>query len=178
MGRNLARDALGAALLRLMIPILALSVALFLDVTSAHAQNQSAPQCRDDLAIVSQNGQLSQFNVEIADTPAARAQGLMGRPHMPSSAGMLFVYPTARDVSFWMHDTLLGLDIIYIDAAGRVVHIARNAKPMDDTPLPSGAPVQFVLEINGGLAARLGIKEGALLAHPRIDQARAAFPCP
>ncbi|WP_417807477.1 DUF192 domain-containing protein [Thioclava sp.] len=179
MGRKFAPIALGAALSHFLV----LGMALFLSVSIASAQTQTAPpqttpNCRDDLAILRHDGQLSQFNVEIAATPAERAQGLMGRTHLPSSAGMLFVYPDAREVSFWMHDTPLPLDILYIDATGRVAKIARNAKPYDDTPIPSGAPVQYVLEINGGLAARLGISEGSQLAHPAIDQARAAFPCP
>ncbi|MBN2741571.1 MAG: DUF192 domain-containing protein [Rhodobacteraceae bacterium] len=178
MGRKFAPVALGAARALFSTVTVALLLALFLGVSPVSAQAQSLPQCRDDLAILRHDGQLSQFNVEIAATPAERAQGLMGRHHLPSSAGMLFVYPDAREVSFWMHDTPLPLDILYIDSTGRVAKIAHNAKPFDDTPIPSGSRVQYVLEINGGLAARLGVSEGSQLAYPQIDQARAAFPCP
>jgi uncharacterized membrane protein (UPF0127 family) len=178
MGRKFAPVALGAARALFSTLAAALLLVLFLGVSTVSAQAQTAPQCRGDLAILRHDGQLSQFTVEIAATPAERAQGLMGRRQMPTSAGMLFVYPDAREVSFWMHDTPLPLDILYIDATGRVAKIARNATPFDDTPIPSGARVQYVLEINGGLSARLGIREGAELAHPAIDPARAAFPCP
>ena len=171
MGRGPAHAAL-AMLGGLLRPIAAM---LCLGVASAAAQD--APQCREDLAILRHDGQLSQFSIEIADSAAERAQGLMARPHLASSAGMLFVYPSPREVSFWMHDTLIPLDILYIDATGRVVRIARNATPLDETPIPSGAPVQYVLEINGGLAALLGLGPGSTLAHPAIDPARAAFPC-
>ncbi|KEP69256.1 hypothetical protein DL1_05045 [Thioclava dalianensis] len=170
MGRRFARAALGA------VP--ALLAGLWLGAQAGPARAQDVPQCRADRVIVKQADRLSQFLVEIADTEGERAQGLMGRESLPKSAGMLFVYPDAREVSFWMHNTPLPLDILYIDAAGRVAKIAREAKPFDETPLPSGAPVQYVLEINGGLSDLLGLSEGAVVAYPGIDQAGAAFPCP
>ncbi len=88
---------------------------------------------------------------------------------------MLFVYDRERPVSFWMKNTLIPLDMIFADAEGRVVAIHENAIPHDETPIPSGAPSQYVLEINGGLASTLGIEVGSEMQHPAIEAA--AWPC-
>lgn len=141
------------------------------------AQGGEAVQCREDLAILRQGNTRVEFTVEIADDAGERAQGLMGRTSMASGAGMLFIYPAPREVAFWMHDTPLPLDMLFIDAAGRVVTVAANARPNDDTPIPSGGPVRFVLEINAGLSAKLGLGPGAELAHPAIEPGLATFPC-
>lgn len=156
--------------------IRALSAALLLSLAPGIAVADGA-QCRDDLAILRTDGQLVNFTIEIADDSAERAQGLMGRREMDAGAGMLFIYDRPREVAFWMHDTPLPLDMVFIDPAGRVVKVAANTTPNDDTPIPSGAPVRYVLEINAGMAARYGIAPGAELAHPSVDPAQAAFPC-
>lgn len=109
---------------------------------------------------------LASFTVEIADTDAERAQGLMGRQSMPEDHGMLFAYPAPRPVAFWMHNTPLPLDMLFIDELGMVVSLHENARPFDETPIPSGLPVRYVLEINGGLAAKLGLRPG--LAVPQL----------
>lgn len=138
----------------------------------------NADQCRPDLALLTMpDGKQAQFRIEIADDEAERAQGLMNRERMAHSAGMLFVYPTERPVAFWMRDTLIPLDMLFIDGAGRVVSIHDKAQPLDETPIPSGGPVQFVLEINGGLAHAIGIVPGAVLSHPAIAPAQALRPC-
>ena len=136
-----------------------------------------AGQCRDDLALFRFPGGQAQFSVEIADDTAERAQGLMHRAALPASAGMLFIYDQPQPAAFWMKNTLLPLDMIFIDAAGRVTRVHENAKPLDETPIPGGDGVLMVLEINGGLARRIGIAPGAELAHPRLAQATAAFSC-
>ena len=117
------------------------------------------------------------FTVEVADDGAERAQGLMFRESMPSSAGMLFVYEEPQAVSFWMKNTLIPLDMIFADETGRVTRVHSNAIPGDTTPIQGGEGVRFVLEINGGLAARMGIAEGSELRHPAIAQGSAAWPC-
>jgi uncharacterized protein len=122
-------------------------------------------------------GTLSRFTVEVADSAGERGTGLMNRESMPTAAGMLFIYPRPGDVSFWMENTLIPLDMIFADPTGRVQHVHENAIPLDRTPIPGGANIQYVLEINGGLARRMGITEGAVLRHPAIDQSIAAFPC-
>ena len=120
---------------------------------------------------------VSRFTVEVADEGAERAQGLMFRESMPRSAGMLFVYEAPQRASFWMKNTLIPLDMIFADETGRVTRVHSNAVPGDTTPIDGGEGVQFVLEINGGLATRLGIGEGSELRHPAIPQATAVWPC-
>lgn len=119
----------------------------------------------------------ARFTVELADTGPERAQGLMFRESLPSSAGMLFLYDSPQRASFWMKNTLIPLDMIFADQTGRVMRVHSNARPGDLKPVDGGAGVETVLEINGGLAARLGIGPGAELRHPSIDDDLAAWPC-
>ncbi|OHC54463.1 MAG: hypothetical protein A3D16_09805 [Rhodobacterales bacterium RIFCSPHIGHO2_02_FULL_62_130] len=117
------------------------------------------------------------FTVEVADEAAERSQGLMFREKMATSAGMLFVYEQPVHAKFWMKNTLIPLDMIFVDAAGRVTRVHPNAVPHDETPIDGGEGVSFVLEINGGLAQRMGIVEGAEMRHPAIAQTGAVWPC-
>lgn len=119
----------------------------------------------------------ARFSVEVADDGEERAQGLMFRESMPASAGMLFVYDAPQRASFWMKNTLIPLDMIFADETGRVTKVHAEAVPGDTTPIDGGTGVRFVLEINGGLAARMGIVEGSELRHPAIPQATAVWPC-
>ena len=118
----------------------------------------------------------AQFAVEIADTAQTRARGLMHREEMPRGAGMLFVYDRPQPVSFWMRNTLIPLDIIFMDDTGTVSRVHADAVPLDETAIPGGGSVQFVLEINAGLAAAFGIAPGTELRHPAIGP-DAAWPC-
>lgn len=117
------------------------------------------------------------FSVELAATPSARAQGLMNRDSLPSSAGMLFVYDAPQRATFWMKNTRIPLDMIFLDATGRVLGVHANARPMDTNIIDGGLDVLAVLEINGGLAARLGITTGDMVRHPAFAPATAAWPC-
>lgn len=119
----------------------------------------------------------ARFSVELADEPAERSQGLMNRPSMPSGAGMLFVYPAPQRATFWMRNTLIALDMIFLDETGTVTHIHENAIPLDETTIDGGTGVLSVLEINGGMAARFGIEVGDTLRHPAFDSEIAAWPC-
>jgi uncharacterized protein len=134
-------------------------------------------ECRPETLEVRGQGGVTRFSVEVADDNAERSQGLMFRESMPASSGMLFVYNSPRRASFWMENTLIPLDMVFADETGTVTRIHENAVPRDRTPIDGGQGVQFVLEINGGLARRLGIIEGSALRHPAIDPAVAAFPC-
>ena len=134
--------------------------------------------CQDDLVRLRGESVLAQFKVELADTPESQAQGLMHREYMPRYNGMLFIFEQPKTASFWMRNTLIPLDILFFDRAGVLTHIHRNAIPLDETPIPGGDNVQYVLEINAGLSDRLGIKEGFALQHPTIDGAFAAWACP
>jgi len=106
------------------------------------------------------------FQVEIADTDAEREYGLMCRDAVAPDRGMLFEFDSARNQAFWMHNTLTPLDIIYVSADGHVVSIARNARPLDESPIPSGAPAKGVLELAGGRAAEIGLLPGDRIVHP------------
>ena len=101
----------------------------------------------------------------------------MFRPQMDPASGMLFVYESPRRAQFWMKNTLIPLDMIFADATGRVTKVHANAIPGDLTPIDGGPGVVFVLEINGGLAARIGITPGAEMRHPAIAADIAAWPC-
>lgn len=116
------------------------------------------------------------FAVEVADDGEERSLGLMNRPEMDLARGMLFVYESPHRVGFWMKNTLIPLDMIFADATGTVTKVHAMAVPLDETPIDGGKDVQFVLEINGGLAAKLGIAPGAELRHPAIGKS-AAWPC-
>ncbi len=106
-----------------------------------------------------------QFTVEVAATPEQQQRGLMFRKSLAGNRGMIFPYDPPQDVSFWMKNTLLPLDIIFIRGDGTIVRIT-HAKALDLTGLPAGEPVAAVLEIRGGRAAELGIKEGDTVSWP------------
>jgi len=118
------------------------------------------------------------FNVEVADDAEEQQKGLMFREKMSASAGMLFVYERPHRARFWMKNTLIPLDMLFLDETGRVTRIAENAKPLDETPIDGGDNVLMILEINGGMARGLGITVGSELRHPAFDSAIAAWPCP
>jgi hypothetical protein len=113
----------------------------------------------EPLVIVTHHGRVH-FTVEIADTPETQERGLMFRRHLARDHGMLFDFHTPQAVDFWMKNTLIPLDMVFIQADGRVLTIARNAIPHDETPIPSGGQVLGVLEIAGGRAARADIEPG------------------
>ncbi|PZQ99321.1 MAG: DUF192 domain-containing protein [Cereibacter sphaeroides] len=133
-------------------------------------------QCRPDTVDIRGPFGQARFTVEVADDGQERAQGLMFRESMPRSAGMLFIYPAPQRASFWMKNTLIPLDMIFVDGAGRVLRVHENAKPQDLTPIDGGTGVVAVLEINGGLSRKLGIAPGAEMRHPAFAE-RAAWAC-
>jgi len=119
----------------------------------AHAAGQAT------IEIVSKNG-VHPFSVELASNDAERARGLMFRKSLPEGQGMLFDFKRDGPVSFWMHNTYISLDMIFIASDGRIVHIAENAKPLSDDLIPSAGPVRAVLEVIAGTAQKLGIAPG------------------
>lgn len=132
--------------------------------------------CSEDVVtIVGDFGQ-ARFSVEIADDVQERAQGLMFVEQMPTLGGMLFIYDEPSPASFWMRNTLIPLDMLFLDETGVITHLHANAIPGDETPIPGGDAVLAVLEINGGMAARLGIAEGDAIQHPSFGDI-AAIPC-
>ena len=116
------------------------------------------------------------LNVEVADSAEERAIGLMHRDSMPYNSGMWFIYETPRTVAFWMHNTLIPLDMIFVNQHGEVQKIHMNARPLDETPIPGGDNIQFVLEVNAGLSERYGLGAGDFIRHPSIKQ-DPVWPC-
>ena len=136
----------------------------------------AAAQCAPDVVTVKGDFGQARFTVAVADDNAERAQGLMNVPQMPTMSGMLFVYDAPQVASFWMRNTLIPLDMIFASADGTVRSIHARAVPLDETPIFGGDDIQYVLEINGGLAARLGLAPGDVMQHPAIGP-DAALPC-
>jgi uncharacterized protein len=130
----------------------------------------AACSSEDRLVVHTDKGAFT-FNVEVVDTPETRAQGLMFRTELADDAGMLFDFKEVRPVSFWMQNTLIPLDMIFIAPDGTVETIHVNARPRDPTGIPSQVPVQFVLEIPGGRSVEIGLEPGDRVEHPRMQPA-------
>lgn len=120
---------------------------------------------REPIAIRKQTGADLTFNVELALTPDQQTRGLMYRTEMAEDAGMLFIFNTTRPISFWMKNTLIPLDMLFLGEDGTILHIHENAKPQDTTSIPSMYPVKAVLELNGGTTRKRGIKKGDTVQH-------------
>lgn len=114
------------------------------------------------------------FTVELADTPETRAKGLMFRQELADDAGMLFDFHQEQPASFWMRNTFIPLDMIFIGADGVVKSFHVNARPHDETGIQSDGPVRFVLEIPGGRSLEIGLQPGDRMEHPRVGQGGAA----
>ena len=125
--------------------------------------------CSHSLATVATDTAKVRFQVELAITAQDKAQGLMHREILPDRAGMLFIYPNPQPVSFWMRNTLIPLDMIFIDDQGRVARVHHNAVPFDETPIYGGDAIKAVLEINAGLAKKYGISDTSMVVHPLIS---------
>lgn len=129
--------------------------------------------CDDEVrraVIETKSGAFHTFDIELALTPEKQQKGLMFRSELPENAGMLFFHRDCVPASFWMKNTLLPLDMIFIAADGRIVRIAEMTEPKTLDVHVSGEPVNGILEINGGLSRRLGISEGDFLRHPWFGQ--------
>jgi uncharacterized membrane protein (UPF0127 family) len=117
------------------------------------------------LEIVSKTG-VHPFAVEVVSNEADRAKGLMYRKSLPEGQGMLFDFHSEQDVSFWMQNTYIPLDMIFIKADGRIANIVENTEPLSTKMIPSRGPVRGVLEVIGGTTRKLGIVAGDRVAHP------------
>ncbi len=138
----------------------------------------AAPACDPErIEILAGPGSRS-FAIEIADDPDEQARGLMFRPALAADAGMLFVYATPRRANFWMRNTMIALDLIFIDESGRIESIAERADPYSERVSSSEGEVRAVLEINGGLARSLGIGPGDQVIHPAFREAPDEVRCP
>jgi uncharacterized membrane protein (UPF0127 family) len=106
------------------------------------------------------------FQVEVMRTRDELERGLMFRRFLPKDRGMLFDFKTVEPVMMWMKNTYIPLDMIFIGRSGRVVGIARDAEPLSETIIPSGAPALGVLEVNAGTASAIDLKIGDMVVHP------------
>jgi uncharacterized membrane protein (UPF0127 family) len=106
------------------------------------------------------------FQVEIAKDDATRERGLMDRRYMAPDHGMLFEFDRDAPVSFWMKNTYIPLDMLFIARTGVVTRVVANAEPLSERVIPSGGPAAAVLELNGGAAAAIGVRVGDKVRHP------------
>jgi uncharacterized membrane protein (UPF0127 family) len=137
-------------------------------VIDAGAQEMIPPGPTTELSVDTSTGTWP-FQVELADDAAERAQGLMYRREMAPDHGMLFDMGETRPVGFWMKNTIVSLDIIFIGTDGRVRSIAEDTAPFSEAVIASGVPVRFVLELVAGTARKINLRPGDLVRHPRIS---------
>jgi len=120
---------------------------------------------KSELTIISATGR-HRFKVEVAETPEQMMQGLMFRRSLAPDAGMLFDYKHPTAATMWMRNTLIPLDMLFVDVRGKIVNIQQRAVPQSEDIIPAAAPVRAVIELNGGTAERLGIAQGDQVVHP------------
>lgn len=133
--------------------------------------------CSDDSVELRGKWGQARFAVEVVDTPEERAQGLMFRESLPTTAGMLFLYDSPQPVSFWMKNTLIPLDMIFVGPNGEVRHVHHRAKPGDLRAITAGPDIVAVLEVGGGVARRFGIGQGTQMRHSAFAGANPVWPC-
>ncbi|HEX5212574.1 MAG TPA: DUF192 domain-containing protein [Pseudolabrys sp.] len=123
------------------------------------------PAGQQTLEIATKTG-VHAFSVEIADTEPEREKGLMFRKELPEGHGMLFDFQREQEVGFWMQNTYISLDMIFIRGDGRILRIAENTEPLSTRIVPSQGPVRAVLEVIAGTARKYGIAPGDRVASP------------
>ena len=144
------------------IPIIGFLIALIASVTACQAEPK--------VTITTKDGRNVSFVVEVADTPSKREMGLQYRRDLAADRGMIFLFPAESQQSFWMKNTPLPLDMIFINRERKIVGIVEQTAPFSLDPRSVGAPSQYVLEINGGLAKRHAIKAGDAVRFDGIPQ--------
>ncbi|MBV1703418.1 MAG: DUF192 domain-containing protein [Hyphomicrobiales bacterium] len=146
--------------IRLTAGLLTIALATALAAAPAvPACAQEATPALDAAHVVTASGD-HLYRLEVASTPADKERGLMFRRYMPADRGMLFTFAKPRVVQFWMHDTYIPLDMLFVGADGRIVSIARDAQPMSDAIVSSGVETAAVIEINAGQAQAIGAAVG------------------
>lgn len=148
--------------------VAAIAILYFFGNGSSAGEGDNPVGPRSALSVETTTG-VYPYQVEVADTEKSRERGLMFRREVAPGTGMLFDMGVTRDVAFWMHNTFVPLDIVFISDKGRVLSIAHNARPQSDTRIPSEFPVRFVLELPSPEAKRIGLAVGDHVRHPAID---------
>lgn len=147
------------------------SAAAALALLAAPVFAQGNPVGPRETLVVTTHAGSHTFHVEIADDDRERMFGLMYRREMARDAGMLFDFQEEQPESFWMENTYIPLDMLFIKADGTIDSIARRTTPLSRESVPSKAPVRYVLEINGGVSDALGIRPGDRVSGPALHQA-------
>jgi len=153
--------------------VVAFAAALLCGVLSASlpaslpalAQAPAAPGELENVTLVTASGE-HVFKVEVMRTDEQRARGLMFRKHLPADRGMLFDFKAEQRVSMWMRNTYIPLDMVFIARDGTVVNVAQDTEPLSERTIPSAGPALAVLEVNAGVARRIGLKAGDRVRHP------------
>ena len=145
-------------------------LALFLCLSFSAAAGEKFDS--QPLTIVTKDGKSHAFTVELAVTPRQREQGLMNRREMAADHGMLFAFGETRQVFMWMKNTYIPLDMLFIGKDGKIRTIRQNAEPLSEAIIDSGGPIDYVLELNGGTAKRLGIRAGNRVRNELMDSLR------
>jgi uncharacterized protein len=130
----------------------------------AGAATNASAQALEQLTLVTSTGR-HVFQVEVMRTPDQRARGLMFRRFMPADRGMLFDFERVEPVAMWMQNTYISLDMVFIRPDGTVARVAEQTEPLSTRTIPSGEPVLGVLEVNAGIAAKIGLKAGDKVEH-------------
>ncbi len=123
----------------------------------------------EEVAVIETETGNHTFEIEFVDTDEERRLGLMHRTELAANAGMLFDFGEPQPVSMWMKNTLIPLDMAFIDEQGVIKRIAANTTPLSLESILSGSPVVAVLEVNGGIFEKLGIEEGDTVRHPMFE---------
>jgi uncharacterized membrane protein (UPF0127 family) len=136
------------------------AMALFFMIALSAFAQEPMQFDKEPLIIQTGAGKMLNFIVEIADTDEQRQRGLMFRKEMADNAGMIFDFGTSRRVQMWMENTVLPLDMLFVDSSGIIRNIKQNAVPYSEDIIDSMSPVKYVIELNAGAVAKLGIKQG------------------
>jgi uncharacterized membrane protein (UPF0127 family) len=165
-----ARPRESLAMMRLVRALGAVLLCAFIAMPASSQQGAPAAGL-EALTIASASGR-HVFQVEVMRTPDQRARGLMHRRHLPADRGMLFDFERVEPVAMWMQNTFIPLDMLFIRADGTIARIAERTEPLSTRTIPSGEPVLSVLEVNGGVAEKLGIRPGDRVEHPLFKTAK------
>ena len=144
----------------LILPYLRSKPAAPVATTTTEPSNVPVFVKEGEVTFLSGGKKLRKIDVEIAENEAERNKGLMYRSYMPDSVGMLFIFQESGPLGFWMKNTPISLDIIYVDSNKKIVSIQKKARPYSEENLPSLADAQYVVEVNGGYTDLHGIKVG------------------
>jgi uncharacterized membrane protein (UPF0127 family) len=121
---------------------------------------------RSTMQIATSDARLHPFEIWVADNEPRRARGLMFVRHLAENQAMLFIYEGVQPISMWMKNTYIPLDMLFVDANGRIVKVIENTKPESLDTIDSDVPVRGVIEVNAGIASKLHVRPGSLVIHP------------